>query len=87
MDQILTSSNAEAWSLSRLGYAIDVLVDRKLNDPQAISDHSAAYGIDGNGNMYEVGKPTSVQTINPVNGTISPMFLLMVIGVVLLVKK
>ena len=51
MDETLTPNNGDAWALSRLGYAIDVLVDRKLNDPQAIYDSSQAYGIDGEGRL------------------------------------
>lgn len=76
-----------AWVLSRLGYAIDAYVDRQLSNPQIIQDHSAAYGMDSNGNLYRVGQPTTVQTVAPVAGTISPTLLLLALGVFLLVKR
>jgi hypothetical protein len=74
------------WALSHLGYAIDAYVDRQLSNPQIVQDHSAAYGMDANGNLYKVGQPTTVQTVAPVAGTISPMMILLAFGVYLLAK-
>jgi hypothetical protein len=84
MDQ---TQDTGAWALSHLGYAIDAYVDRQLSNPQIIQDHSAAYGMDANGNLYKVGQPTTVQTVAPVAGTITPMMLLLAVGVFLLVRK
>jgi hypothetical protein len=71
-----TTNSTDTWALSRLGYAIDALVDRQLNNPQVITDHSAAYGMDANGNLYKVGQPTTVQTVSPVKANNSTLLLL-----------
>lgn len=81
------SQDGGAWVLSRLGYAIDAYVDRQLNNPQIIQDHSAAYGMDQNGNLYKVGQPTTVQTVSPVAGAINPTLLLLALGLYLLAKR
>lgn len=75
MDETQSSTDAGTWALSRLGYAIDAYVDRQLNTPQVITDHSAAYGMDSNGNLYKVGQPTTVQTVSPLAGGGSSLLL------------
>jgi len=87
MDQTLTSDNATAWGLSRLGYAIDVFVDRKLNNPQLITDHSAAYGMDASGNLYEVGQPTTVQQVSPLGGQGGSSLLLLVLALAFMASR
>jgi len=87
MDQTLTSDNLGAWGLSRLGYAIDVFVDRKLNDPQVITDHSAAYGMDANGNLYQVGQPTGVQSTSPLGGQAGSSMLLIVLALAFMASR
>ena len=81
MDEIQNNGGTDvgAWALSRLGYAIDVYTDRQLNTPQVITDHSAAYGMDSNGNLYQVGQPTTVQTVKPVSAGGSSMLLLVLV--------
>jgi hypothetical protein len=76
-----------AWALSRLGYAIDTYVDRQLSNPQIIQDHSAAYGMDSNGNLYQVGQPTTVQTVKPVAGNSNGMLLLLILGAAFLASR
>ncbi|MGB9107551.1 MAG: hypothetical protein WCC39_02580 [Telluria sp.] len=71
-----TTNDGGTWALSRLGFAIDAYVDRQLNNPQVITDHSAAYGMDSNGNLYKVGQPTTVQTVSPVQSNNSILMLL-----------
>jgi hypothetical protein len=68
-----------AWGLSRLGFAIDTWTDREINRPQKIAQSGAPYGIDQNGNLYEVGKPATVQTVSPVKGGANPQMLLLVL--------
>lgn len=87
MDQTLTSNNADSWALSRLGYAIDVFVDRRLNNPQVITDHSAAYGMDANGNLYEVGQPTTVQQVSPLGGQGGSSLLLLVLALAFMASR
>lgn len=57
-----------AWTLSRLGNAIDVYVDRTINNPQIVRDASQAYGVDANGNLYDLGQPRGVAT-TPIRAT------------------
>lgn len=84
MDETTTNDGAGAWVLSKLGQAIDVYVDRQLNTPQVIQQNSG-YGVDQNGNLYQIGQPTTVQTVSPVPG--GSMGFLLVIGLVLLVAS
>lgn len=79
----------EAWGLARLGFAIDSYVDRQINSPQVLADHSAAYGMDSDGNLFKVGQPTNVQTMTPVAGAskITPMMLLIGLGLLYLASK
>lgn len=76
MDETQNGPDVNAWALSRLGYAIDVWTDRQINQPQVIGDHSAAYGMDQNGNLYKVGQPTTVQTVSPISGGGGSMLLI-----------
>jgi hypothetical protein len=87
MDETQSGTDAGAWALSRLGYAIDAYVDRQLNTPQVIYDSSAAYGIDGNGQMYKVGQPTTVQTVSPVSGTGGSTMLLLVLALAFMASR
>jgi len=58
-----------AWGLSRLGNAIDRLVDREINSPQRMNGQ-AGYGMDEYGNLYMQGQnaasytPTAPKPIN-----------------------
>lgn len=51
----VTQTQADAWALSRIGNAVDVIVDRTLNRPQTFSDAGRSYGVDANGNLYQLG--------------------------------
>jgi hypothetical protein len=82
MDDYDNTNGAGAWFLSRLGNAIDVYVDRQLNSPQVLQNGSG-YGVDQNGNLYQVGKPTTVQGVTPVGG--GSMNMLLLVGLVILV--
>lgn len=82
-----TTNDTGTWALARLGYAIDAYVDRQLNNPQIITDHSAAYGMDSNGNLYKVGQPTTVQTVSPMAGTPNATMLLLILGVAFLATR
>jgi hypothetical protein len=83
-----TNSNPlDAWLGARVGNAIDVWVDRTLNRPQFTNDPSQAYGVDGNGNLYQLGQTNGqivaqVNTGRPVN---SGMNSLLIIGLIALV--
>ncbi len=78
------NESIEAWSMSRLGFAIDAYVDREINKPTAISNNSA-YGIDESGRMYLQGQATQSATPRqPINTT----FLILVLaGVFLAMQK
>lgn len=45
-----------AWALSRVGNALDALVDREIRRPLTVSDPSQAYGIDEFGRYYQRGQ-------------------------------
>ncbi|MGZ3319676.1 MAG: hypothetical protein ACXU9C_01705 [Xanthobacteraceae bacterium] len=79
------SGGTDSWALARLGNVIDVYVDRNLNAPQVIQP-TTGYGIGPDGQVYQVGQPTTVQTVSPVprGGNINILFLL---GLVLLVAR
>jgi hypothetical protein len=79
----------DQWALSRLGFAIDTLVDRTINSPQAIDNPAIAYGVDANGNMYQVGQPGTIgvngarrTTTMPI--TVPPLLILAVLAIVLI---
>lgn len=77
------NSDAGAWFLSRLGYAIDSYVDRTINRPQVVYDASQAYGVDENGNLYRLGQPANYG-YNQTGGTVSvggnPLMLVLLVG-------
>ena len=83
MDQ--TTDNGTAWALSRLGSAIDSFVDRSINAPQRIDNLGLQYGLDSNGNLYQLGQPGLLGGASQKIG-VSPMLILVVLGVFLLVK-
>lgn len=91
MDDTQTPGFNDAWLSARIGNAIDVLTDRALNRPQLGSDPSQAYGVDANGNLYQLGQvngqiKAQVATGNAV--TISPtLILLAIVGFVLMGSK
>lgn len=80
MDETTNSTDGGAWVMAHLGYAIDSLVDRQLNSPQVIAQSGAPYGIDNNGNLYKVGQPTTVQTVQPMSGMGGGGMLLLVLA-------
>ncbi len=86
MDPTQDPNAGTTWALSRLGFAIDTYVDRQINSPQRIDNPALQYGVDANGNLYQVGQPGSLGA----NGTqtrqigISPLLLLAIGAVVLL---
>lgn len=47
----------DAWALARVGNAIDAGVDRVINQPQIVTDAGIAYGINGAGQLYQLGRP------------------------------
>jgi hypothetical protein len=72
-----------AWTLSQLGNVIDAYVDRTINAPQVVHDASQAYGVDQNGNLYQLGQPNmGGQVGGQVSVGGSPLMLLL-IGVVI----
>lgn len=87
MDETSNSPDGGAWVLSRLGYAIDTYVDRQINGPQVIAQNSAPYGIDQNGNLYKVGQPTTVQTVQPVTGRAGSSMLLVVLAIAFVASR
>ena len=81
----------DAWLSARLGNAIDAWVDRTLARPQIGSDPSQAYGIDANGNIYQLGQ-TNMQIAAQVNSTKaansnSMLMLVMVVGLIIMAAK
>jgi len=78
-----TQNDGTAWFLSHLGYAIDSYVDRTLNRPQVVYDASQAYGVDENGNLYQLGRPANYG-YTQAGGTVSvggnPLMLLLLLG-------
>jgi hypothetical protein len=89
MDQTDNGYSSDAWLSARLGNAIDVIVDRTLSRPQLGSDPSQAYGIDANGNVYQLGQMNGQvrATVTPTNGgglTISPTLILIGIAAFML---
>jgi hypothetical protein len=74
-----------SWFLARAGNAIDVLVDRAIRQPQYLNDVGRQYGVDDNGNLYQLGQTNGqiIAQVNKGSQTISPTML--IIGAVLLV--
>lgn len=79
-----------AWLSARLGNAIDAWVDRTINRPQLGYDPAQAYGMDSNGNLYQLGQ-TNGQVIAQVNngkaGGNNMLLLVLLVGVVVMVAK
>jgi hypothetical protein len=79
------SNGWDTWLQARLGNAIDVSVDRVVNQPQTLTG-TQAYGIDPvTGRTYLLGQPNlaTVQTLGaPGNGQVSGGLLL--VGLILL---
>jgi hypothetical protein len=82
MDQ---TNSPDAWNLAALGAAINVYVDRTLNNPQMIQS-TTGYAVDSSGNLYQAGQPAPAQTFPPNNGG-GGMQMLLLIGLVLLVAN
>lgn len=87
MDDTTQPSGLDAWVMARLGNAIDVGVDRALNRQPTMVDPGQAYGVDQNGNIYQLGKANgqlsaSIQTTSPQR---SNMTVLLLVGLVLLI--
>jgi hypothetical protein len=85
MDETQTGG-LDAWVMARVGNALDAGIDRVINRPQFVSDPSQAYGVDQNGNIYQLGKSNgqitaSVQTNTAGGVAFNPMMMLLVIGV------
>ncbi|MTV36278.1 hypothetical protein [Duganella radicis] len=79
-----------AWLNARLGNAIDVWVDRTLNRPQLGYDPAQAYGMDANGNLYQLGQ-TNSQVVAQVNstkgGNNNLLLLVLIVGAIVMVAK
>jgi hypothetical protein len=75
------AQDAGAWVLSKLGYAIDVYVDRTLRRPAEVVDPSVQFGMDAYGNVYQAGK---LDTRSASSAGISPLLLLAGVAVVVL---
>lgn len=80
-----TSQDAGAWLSSRLGNAIDILVDREINRPQEIVN-SESYGIDVYGNVYRNGQPVATMGAPPQPGISKALLLLLIVGAFILAK-
>lgn len=77
-----------AWTLSQLGNVIDAYVDRTINRPQVVYDASQAYGVDQNGNLYQLGKPNmGGQVGGQVSVGGSPLLLLLIGAVIFMAIK
>jgi hypothetical protein len=86
------TTTQDAWLSARVGNAIDVLVDRVLARPQLGSDPSQAYGVDGNGNIYQLGQVNGqvVAQVNngkPATANSNLLLIALVVGVVFMVAK
>lgn len=84
MDQ--TTDNT-AWALSRLGNAIDALVDRQLGTQSQQIIGQTGYGIDSNGNLYTLGTTSGGNTAAVAAKPNMMMILLLCAGVYLLAKN
>lgn len=90
MGDTVTASTADggAWALSRLGFAIDSYVDRQINNPQNLAGNQQ-YGIDANGNVYQLGAASVYQTVAPARGAVNnnTLLLLLIVGAVVMMGK
>lgn len=82
-----TQSGLDSWTMARLGNAIDVAVDRALNKPPTLVDSGQAYGVDQNGNIYQLGQTNGqlAATIQTNSAPKSNMGMLLIVGLVVLV--
>jgi hypothetical protein len=81
----VTSDGAgfSSWFLARAGNAIDAIVDRQIRQPQYLNDAGQQYGVDGNGNIYQLGQ-TNGQIVAQVNRPASQISPLLIIGAIVL---
>jgi hypothetical protein len=89
MDETQNGGGWDAWAQAITGNAINAAVDRVFHRPQYGSDVGVQYGMDGNGQLYQLGQPNgqvtaSVQTRAPATILGIPAWLV-VAGVVLYV--
>lgn len=82
----VTSDGAgfSSWFLARAGNAIDAIVDRQIRQPQYLNDAGQQWGVDGNGNIYQLGQ-TNGQIVAQVNKPAHQISPLLIIGAILLV--
>lgn len=71
--------SADAWTMARLGNAIDSYVDRQLNSPQMMTGQTG-YGIDQYGALYPLGQPATQQQVAAVQARPNYMLLLLIAG-------
>ncbi len=71
--------------MSRLGNAIDSLVDRELNKPTRIAD-SGGFGVGENGEIYMLGQPSQAAVVAP-RQPVNMTFVLLVLAGVYLATK
>lgn len=78
-----------AWFAARLGNAIDVSVDRVIAKPQMVYDAGQAYGVDENGNLYQLGQRNGqfVQSVGVGLGSSQILLLVGLLAVVLMAGK
>ena len=63
MDEPMGNSGGwDAWAQAITGNAINAAVDRVMHRPQYMSDPSIQYGMDANGNLYQLGQPNGQVT-------------------------
>lgn len=82
------SQDTSAWFMARLGNALDAYVDRNIyGNGQFAVDAGQQYGVDANGNVYQLGKTNQQLTAVVANNAAQPsgMTLLLIGAVVLLV--
>lgn len=81
----VTSDGAgfSSWFLARAGNAIDAIVDRQIRQPQYLNDAGQQWGVDGNGNIYQLGQ-TNGQIVAQVNRPAQQISPLLIIGAIVL---
>jgi hypothetical protein len=89
MDETQSANGWDAWLAARVGNAIDAGVDRVLHKPQYMTDPAQAYGVDANGNIYQLGQTngqltSTIQTRTPTSN--STLLLLALVGLVLVLE-
>jgi hypothetical protein len=81
---------SDSWLAARLGNAIDAGIDRVTNRPQYNVDPGRSYGVDQNGNLYQLGQSNSqltaqINTGKPAMG--NGMLLILALGAVVLLLE